>query len=126
MLTVDYFLISAGYKQVKCLLLTYIVFIFLFFVILIVGGVLAYIFREQVVSTIQAEMIADIRLYEPGNNEDSVTRAWDLTQTKLGCCGLMTEKVTQSWQMWMFNKQLYPAPSTRWCRPPAASVARSV
>ena len=107
---VHYFLISAGYKQVKCLLLTYIVFIFLFFVILIVGGVLAYIFREQVVSTIQAEMIADIRLYDPSNSEDSVTMAWDQTQTKLGCCGLMTEKVTQSWQMWMFNKQLNPSP----------------
>merc|ERR1719220_3280845 len=42
----------AGYKQVKCLLLSYIVFIF-FFVILVVGGVLAYIFRTQVVHTIR-------------------------------------------------------------------------
>jgi len=100
----------AGYKQIKCLLLTYIVFIFLFFVILIVGGVLAYIFREQVVNTIQAEMIADIRLYDPDNSEDSVTRAWDLTQTKLGCCGFKTEKVDEPWQEWSFNKKLNPGP----------------
>jgi len=99
----------AGYKQVKCLLLTYIVFVFLFFVILLVGGVLAYIFREQVVNTIQAEMIADIRNYDPEDAEAAVTRAWDLTQTKLGCCGLMTEKVEESWQMWRFNKNLNPA-----------------
>merc|ERR1719445_379188 len=66
----------AGYKQVKCLLLTYVVFVFLFFVILIIGGVLAYIFREQAVNTIQAEMIADIRAYDPDNRDDIVTRAW--------------------------------------------------
>ena len=84
-------------------------FVFLFFVILIVGGVLAYIFREQAVNTIQAEMIADIRAYDPDNRDDIVTRAWDQTQQKLGCCGLMTEKVTESWQMWMFNKKLNPS-----------------
>ena len=92
----------------KCLLLTYVVFVFLFFVILIIGGVLAYIFREQAVNTIQAEMIADIRAYDPDNRDDIVTRAWDQTQKKLGCCGLMTEKVTESWQMWRFNRILNP------------------
>ena len=76
--------------------------------ILVVGGVLAYIFRTQVVHTIQAEMIADIRNYDPEDAEAAVTRAWDLTQTKLGCCGLMTEKVEESWQMWRFNRILNP------------------
>ena len=51
--------------------------------ILVVGGVLAYIFRTQVVHTIQAEMIADIRSYDPGAPESPVTRAWDLTQVIL-------------------------------------------
>ena len=72
--------VSAGYKQVKCLLLTYMVFSFLFFVILLVGGVLAYIFRDQVVNTIQAEMISEIRNYDPSDSDNSVTRAWDTTQ----------------------------------------------
>ena len=74
----------------------------------LVGGLLAYIFRTQVVSTIQAEMIADIRSYDPATPEAPVTRAWDLTQERLQCCGLMTEKVTQSWQMWRFNRNLNP------------------
>lgn len=98
----------AGYKQIKCLLLSYIVFTFLLFVICLVGGVLAYIFRTQVVHTIQAEMIADIRIYDPTTPESPVTRAWDLTQERLQCCGLMTEKVTESWQMWRFNRILNP------------------
>lgn len=100
--------ISAGYKQIKCLLLSYIVFTFLLFVVCLVGGLLAYIFRTQVVTTIQAEMIADIRSYDPASPEAPVTRAWDVTQERLQCCGLMTEKVTQSWQMWRFNRILNP------------------
>lgn len=38
----------AAAKEVKCLLLTYAVFMLLLLVILAVGGVLAYIFRDQV------------------------------------------------------------------------------
>merc|ERR1719350_665786 len=44
----------AAFKEVKCLLLTYFVFMSLLFVILLVGGILSYIFREQVTNTIQA------------------------------------------------------------------------
>ena len=85
--------ISAGYKQIKCLLLTYTVFMLLLFVVTVVGGVLAYIFREQVKNTIRAEMIADLRNYDPLEPESSVTRAWDETQSQLECCGFMTAQV---------------------------------
>ena len=44
-------------------------------------------------NTIQAEMIADIRNYDPGDPANSVTAAWDQTQARLGCCGLVTEQV---------------------------------
>ena len=84
----------AAIKEVKCLLLTHAVFMLLLLVILSVGGVLAYIFREQVENTIKAEMIADIRNYDPGEPEKSVTKAWDETQSQLECCGLMTEQVS--------------------------------
>merc|ERR1719438_136224 len=43
----------SAFKEVKCLLLTYSVFMFLLFIILFIGGILAYIFREQVANTIQ-------------------------------------------------------------------------
>jgi len=99
----------AAFKEVKCLLLTYLMFILLFFVILMVGGLLAYIFCEQVSNTIQAEMIADIRNYAPDNPENSVTKAWDETQQQLSCCGLMTEQVSLAWQMWRYNRELNPS-----------------
>ena len=59
----------AAVKEVKCLLLTYSVFSLLVMVILGVGGVLAYIFRDQVENTIQAEMILDVRNYDPSDPE---------------------------------------------------------
>ena len=99
----------AAVKEVKCLLLTYSVFSLLTMVILGVGGVLAYIFRDQVVNTIQAEMILDVRNYDPSDKDNSVTRAWDLTQSQLGCCGFMTPQVTAPWQIWRYNKLLNPS-----------------
>jgi len=98
----------AAFKEVRCLLLTYFVFMTLIFVILLVGGILSYIFREQVTNTIQAEMIADIRNYNPDDPENMVTKAWDETQQQLSCCGLMTEQVSLSWEMWRYNKALNP------------------
>merc|ERR1719195_382277 len=83
--------------------------IFLFFIILFIGGILSYIFREQVSNTIQAEMIADIRNYDPDDPENKVTKAWDETQKQLSCCGLMTEQVDRSWEMWRYNKVLNPS-----------------
>ena len=38
----------AAIKEIKCFLLTYNILMLLLFVILMVGGTLAYIFREQV------------------------------------------------------------------------------
>merc|ERR1712106_1079764 len=98
----------AAFKEVKCLLLTYFVFMSLFFIILVIGGILTYIFREQVSNSIQAEMIADIRSYNPDDPEAKVTKAWDATQEQLSCCGLMTEQVSLSWEMWRYNKILNP------------------
>merc|ERR1719419_1771799 len=98
----------AAFKEVKCLLLTYFVFMLLLFIILLVGGILAYIFREQVSNTIQAEMIHDIRNYNPADPDNRITKAWDETQKQLSCCGLMTEQVSLSWEMWRYNKFLNP------------------
>jgi len=99
----------AAVKEVKFLLLTYFIFMLLLFVILSVGGILAYIFREQVSNTIQAEMIHDIRNYDPTDPHNPVTKAWDETQMKLSCCGLMTEQVSSAWEMWRYNKILNPS-----------------
>jgi len=106
--------IFAAKKEIKCFILTYFVLLLLFTVVLIVGGTVAYVFREQVTWTLQAEMLTDLRSYRPGAGGPT-TRAWDTTQSRLQCCGLLTAKVEAPWQMWRFNRALNPSP------PPSSS-----
>merc|ERR550539_1171961 len=85
------------------------ILLFVLSIITMVGGVLAYVFREQVAWTMKAEMVTEVRNYLPDQPEAPVTRAWDMTQSQLGCCGLMTEQVEESWQVWRKNQALNPA-----------------
>lgn len=71
-------------RQVKCMLLTYFILLFLIFVTMLIGGVLGFVFREKVELTMQQEMKTAIKLYE-GNRY--ITRAWDTTQERFKCCG---------------------------------------
>merc|ERR1719219_2092586 len=100
----------AAMKEIKCFLLTYNVLMLLLLVVLMVGGTLAYIFREQVEWTMKAEMMADLRNYVPKDSSNSVTRSWDEVQSQLECCGFLTEQVDAPWQMWRYNKALNPMP----------------
>lgn len=63
----------------------YFVIVFLVFVVMLIGGILAYVFREKVVQTMRQEMYSSLRLY--GNNRP-ITLAWDETQIRLKCCGI--------------------------------------
>eukprot|EP00094_Tigriopus_californicus_P005675 TCALIF_05470-PA protein Name:"Similar to TSPAN11 Tetraspanin-11 (Homo sapiens)" AED:0.33 eAED:0.33 QI:0/0/0/0.5/1/1/2/0/143 len=67
-------------KEVKCMLLTYFIFLFLMFVVLLIGGVLGYVFRNQVEDNLRPEMKHTIEEYDPGNLNDPITTAWDDTQ----------------------------------------------
>ena len=68
-------------KEVKCMLLTYFISLFLMFVVLLVGGVLGYVFRAQVEDNLRPEMIHTIEEYDPVLGEtDPITKAWDDTQ----------------------------------------------
>ena len=107
----------AAMREIRCFLLAYFLALLLLTVILAVAGVILYVFREQVTSplliivghcmtsvqvewTMRAEMLTKLRGYGAGEPGDSVTLAWDLTQEQLQCCGLLTEKVEEPWQMW--------------------------
>merc|ERR1719220_1281282 len=55
----------AARKEIKCFVLAYFVVLLLFTVVLVIGGVLAYVFREQVEWTMRAEMLTELRGYNP-------------------------------------------------------------
>lgn len=45
---------------------------------MLIGGVLGYVFREKLLSTVDREMKSSIRLYD---NRKSIRDAWDTTQS---------------------------------------------
>ncbi|KAM3968352.1 tetraspanin-9 [Aphomia sociella] len=76
-------------KEVKCMLLTYYILVFIIFVVMLVGGILQFVFREKVLTTIDREMYAAIPYY---GVKHEYTKAWDDTQTYLQCCGVKSYK----------------------------------
>lgn len=72
-------------REVKGLLLTYFIILFVIFVCMLIGAILGFVFREKVSQTMRQEMISSIRMY---GNRKYVTWAWDRTQSRLHCCGV--------------------------------------
>ena len=50
------------------------------FVILLIGGILGYVFREKFVDTLQREMRSSMRLY---NQRQEIRAAWDTVQSQV-------------------------------------------
>lgn len=94
-------------QEHKILLLTYFVFVLLMFVILLIGGVLAYVFRHQIASNLRPEMMHTIGEYDPGQPKDPITKAWDTTQQRLECCGIETNTTgNRPWEAWQTNQKI--------------------
>ncbi|XP_037905108.1 tetraspanin-11 [Hermetia illucens] len=84
-------------KEVKCLLLTYFIIVFLLFVTMLIGGILGYVFRQQILQTMRQEMYSSLKFY---GNRREITQAWDLTQERLKCCGI------DSWHDWQLTGRI--------------------
>lgn len=52
---------------------------------MLIGGILGYVSREKVEHTMKQEMYSTIKLY---GSRRQVTSAWDITQSRLRCCGV--------------------------------------
>ncbi|CAH1100962.1 unnamed protein product [Psylliodes chrysocephalus] len=79
-------------KEVRCMLVIYFIILFLIFLTMLIGGILAYVFREKIDNTIRIGMESSLRDY---GNYQPVTNAWDETQTRLRCCGIYSYR---DWQ----------------------------
>ncbi|VEN50701.1 unnamed protein product, partial [Callosobruchus maculatus] len=66
-------------KEVRCLLVIYFTVSLILFVVMGVSAILAYVFRNKVLTTIRLGMESSLRGY---GNYRSITDAWDETQTR--------------------------------------------
>lgn len=77
-------------KEIKCMLLMYFIITLLLFIVLLMGGILGYVFRAQAKETVHTTLIQKMKDYDPDQSTSKVTRAWDDTQSALKCCGVDT------------------------------------
>lgn len=54
---------------------------------MLIGGILAFVFREKVELTMRQEMKTSLKFYG-SHGSGPISRAWDQTQEKLRCCGV--------------------------------------
>jgi len=72
-------------KEIRCMLLTYFIVLLVLFVVLLVGGVLGYVFNERVEDTIETKMMASLDEY---TTKQAIQDAWDAAQSQMECCGV--------------------------------------
>jgi len=72
-------------QEVRCMLVTYFLIVFLIFVVMLVGGILGYVFRGKVETTIRNGMESNIHNY---NTSKVAREAWDDIQSSFQCCGI--------------------------------------
>jgi len=98
----------AAFREVKCLLVIYSAFSCLGVTVLVMAGLMAYIFRMQVGENMKAQLVRDLHSYDPRQPDSALTSAWDNTQSKLRCCGLLTPQVDVAWHSWSHNTLVNP------------------
>lgn len=98
----------AAFKEVKSLLLVYTSLACLGVTVLVMAGLMAYIFKMQVGEKMKAELVSDLHSYDPRLPGSSLTEAWDKTQARLHCCGLLTPQVSEPWHSWSHNTVVNP------------------
>ncbi|CAG0895927.1 unnamed protein product [Darwinula stevensoni] len=91
-------------KEVKCMLLTYSILLFLLFIVLLVAGILGYVFRDKVEDSIDMAMKKSLHEYDD-RLQDPVRLAWDDAQKKFECCGVDRP---EDWQSNTNLKGRYP------------------
>ena len=97
----------SSYKEVKSLVVVYTAVSVLLLSVLVMGGVIAYVFRHQIENNMKAGLMSDLRRYEPGSSSP-ITLSWDRTQARLQCCGIKTIQVEEPWEIWKYNIAVNP------------------
>jgi len=70
-----------------CMLKLYISIVSSLLVALVAGGLIAWMYKGDAISTIEKSLKIKIRDYDPGKIDDS-TKVWDDIQIHLQCCGI--------------------------------------
>ncbi|CAG0919707.1 unnamed protein product [Notodromas monacha] len=85
-------------KEVRCMLLTYSLLLFLLFVVVLIAGILGYVFKMKIEDQIKIGLDNALTEYDP-KVPGYVTEGWNNMQRKLKCCGV------ESYTDWSKNRK---------------------
>ncbi|GAB1600807.1 tetraspanin-8-like [Argonauta hians] len=96
-------------KEVRCMLATFFALLLLMLIVLMIGGIIAYVFRGEIKNYFRHHLY--VSLNESYGEDDRETRAWNCMQSTFQCCGVEGGmNSTNSWAyykrntVWFFNQ----------------------
>ncbi|XP_040566825.1 CD151 antigen-like isoform X1 [Lepeophtheirus salmonis] len=98
--------IVGAVQEIGPLLAVYSATLIILFIITLIGGILGMVFRTQLVKNLKSDMIQSLKDYDPSNEGEPVTIAWDTIQSKYECCGLSLNTNQDPRIIWKRNKKL--------------------
>ncbi|XP_064637786.1 tetraspanin-18B-like [Lineus longissimus] len=88
-------------RESRCLLGTFFALVLLIFLVLLVGAILAFVFKDTVTSFLKTSMEQSLKEKYGVAGEQGSTDAWNAAQENFQCCGLAGDyKSGESWLMW--------------------------
>jgi len=87
-LVVGFFGCCGAIMENPCMLLTYFLLVVIIFVMEIVAGILAFVFRNEVETVLKRELSIGIQQKYNTTSEQGLKDAWDSVQRNMKCCGV--------------------------------------
>lgn len=90
-LVVGFFGCCGAIMENQCMLLTYFLLVVVIFILEIVAGILAFVYRDEMGGLFKSELTKGIKENYPEENqrdEEGLRKAWDEVQTYFQCCGV--------------------------------------
>ncbi|XP_055882024.1 tetraspanin-9-like isoform X2 [Biomphalaria glabrata] len=75
-------------KEVKCMLGTFFVLLFVMLLSMVIGGIIVYVYRENIGDAVLTELSKSLNTTYGVSGDREVTKAWDLIQKLFQCCGV--------------------------------------
>jgi len=103
-----------AWKESKCLLGLFFFILFIMFIVLLAGGILAFVYNDKVKSALEKEMNTTlVEKYDDTSKDKDIiafTDAWNVLQTTYKCCGIKGNRTgDNSYYKWQssqwFKKQ---------------------
>lgn len=93
-------------KEVRCMLATFFALLLLMLIVLMIGGIIAYVFRGQITNYFRHHLY--MSLNQSYGEDDRETHAWDCMQQTFKCCGVEGGvNSTSSWAYYKRNTEWY-------------------